>query len=296
MADQNHKRRPFARSRRGFTLTETVVVVGAIALLAALLVPALRGVFSTGKMATSMSRMRQVSLWMSSYSSDHKDIIVPSYFDYSGFTHPGKVRSANPPASGLGDPNQGTWADILWTGYADAVIAEGAGGEYSGYRYEVPATDFYEVQPNFENPFRSDAFVSRNLTAADGLPTPYGPGALDKGEPGFFAANNFFNMQNPLDPGSRDGFWKNAQLRNPSKSVYLVDSIAGYTIEPTLDAWDDPLAETFEVDFRYANSCLILRLDGSAESVLQWEELDTVDGHPNRLEIEGNRITELTLR
>ncbi len=59
-------------ARRGFTLTELMVVIGIIVVLLGLLLPALAGVFSSGRMTKSMSNMRQIGQWMRMYSSDNR--------------------------------------------------------------------------------------------------------------------------------------------------------------------------------------------------------------------------------
>ena len=68
--------------RRGFTLTELLIVVAVIALLVGLILPALGGVWSTGEMTRSMTSMRQIATWMQQYAVDNADHVVPSRFDH----------------------------------------------------------------------------------------------------------------------------------------------------------------------------------------------------------------------
>ncbi|MCH8314670.1 MAG: prepilin-type N-terminal cleavage/methylation domain-containing protein [Planctomycetes bacterium] len=79
--------------RRGFTITELLVVIGLIVLLIGILLPALAAVKSGGLMTKSMANMRQIATWMRLYSSDNREFILPSQFDYSDNSYPGKVRS-----------------------------------------------------------------------------------------------------------------------------------------------------------------------------------------------------------
>ncbi len=71
------------RVRGGMTLTELLVVMGGIAVLMALLFPALAGVRRSAFMANSMSNLRQVAVWMRVYSGDNREFIVPSQFNYA---------------------------------------------------------------------------------------------------------------------------------------------------------------------------------------------------------------------
>lgn len=60
------------RSRKcGFTVVETIVVMATIAILAALLVPALNRVSAGGREASGLSNLRQVGLAAISYATDH---------------------------------------------------------------------------------------------------------------------------------------------------------------------------------------------------------------------------------
>ncbi|MCZ6445597.1 MAG: prepilin-type N-terminal cleavage/methylation domain-containing protein, partial [Planctomycetota bacterium] len=206
-------------ARRGFTLTELMVVIGIIVVLLGLLLPALAGVFSSGLMTKSMSNMRQIGRWMRMYSSDNREFIVPSQFNYSYPDCPtcyrGKVRSAADPP--LGDQHKGTWSDILWTVFEGGVFPEAGvpvanGGLDYDYRFDSPDKKLYDlVGGDLENPFRSAALNKRNAPAGSGTgpapigdadPTPFGSGAQGIGRPGYFAANNFFDSRDPDQGGN----------------------------------------------------------------------------------------------
>lgn len=295
-------------ARRGFTLTELMVVIGIIVVLLGLLLPALAGVFSSGLMTKSMSNMRQIGRWMRMYSSDNREFIVPSQFNYSYPDCPtcyrGKVRSAADPP--LGDQHKGTWSDILWTVFEGGVFPEAGvpvanGGLDYDYRFDSPDKKLYDlVGGDLENPFRSAALNKRNAPAGGGTgpapigdadPTPFGSGAQEIGRPGYFAANNFFDSRDPDEGGN--GWFSTGQIKAPERSMYLVDSVAGETIEdepepfqagPTLGTPGS--VPTLEVDFRYSGVCLMLFLDGHVEPVGQWQdicELEGLDGRSIRI-------------
>ena len=62
-------------SRAGFTLIELLIVVAIISLLAALLLPALRGARETAKRAACMNNIRQVLLGINLYADDNNEIL-----------------------------------------------------------------------------------------------------------------------------------------------------------------------------------------------------------------------------
>lgn len=280
-------------SRHGFTITELLVVVGLIVLLIGILLPALAAVKSGGLMTKSMSNMRQIATWMRLYSSDNREFIVPSQFDYSYPDCPGcyrgKVRATL--AADTGDPidpqqgprNAGTWTDILWVvnevaSFPGAVKASG-----HDYTFDSPDIVLYDILgDDVPNPFRSAAENTANVVQTVGgpapgtLPTPFGDGARELGRPGFFAANNFFDA----NPNHDDfGWFTTAQIKIPEQSMYLVDSFYGEIIgdEPKpfnrqITALTGP---TIQVDFRYAGkTCLMLFLDGHVQPQGIWKNLD----------------------
>ncbi|MCH8165759.1 MAG: prepilin-type N-terminal cleavage/methylation domain-containing protein [Planctomycetes bacterium] len=292
-------------ARRGFTLTELMVVIGIIVVLLGLLLPALAGVFSSGQMTKSMSNMRQIGTWMRMYSSDNREFIVPSQFNYNGNAYKGKVRSAASPP--LGEPHKGTWTDILWTVFEGGVFPETPSTTGYDYRFDSPDQALYDrLGGDLENPFRSAALNKRNAPAPGGTgpappggtePTPFGSGAQEIGQPGYFAANNFFNVDQDVDPEAR--FYTTGQIKAPERSMYLVDSVAGETIEdepepfqagPTLGPSGS--TPTLEVDFRYSGVCLMLFLDGHVATRGRWENLDDLEltSNPGGQPTRGDRV------
>ncbi len=288
--------------RRGFTITELLVVMGLIVLLIGILLPALAAVKSGGLMTKSMANMRQIATWMRLYSSDNREFILPSQFDYSGNSYPGKVRSII--TAGRGVEHEGTWSDILWTVYEVARFPEaqvpppaGSGHEY---RFDSPDIELYDiVGGRLANPFRSAAQNTDEIEGGTGIPTPFGEGAHQRSRPGFFAANNFFDA-NPNHPDS--GWFTTAQIKVPEQSMYLVDSFYGEIIQDEPGPYDrvppglnSPL--TIEVGFRYAgDTCLMLFLDGHVGPQGIWKNLAALQGDPGDPQDRGRgiRIQNLT--
>ncbi len=253
--------------RRGFSLTELLVVITLIAVLLGLLFPALAGIRSTGLMTTSMSNLRQIGVWMRMYSADNREFIVPSRFDYGASTnnYKGKVRSVVT----TGNVNEGTWSDILWTVFEGGVFPDAVQTLGNDYRYDSPDKALYELLgDDIANPLRSAA---RNTRVPISVPS-------EIHLPGYFAANNFFNAD-PAFAGPR--WFVTGQIKSPERSMYLVDSFDGEVIEDDPAPFDNTAIPSIqEVDFRYPGDvCLMLFLDGHAQTVAKFDNLDELQGN-----------------
>ncbi len=283
--------------RRGLTLTEIMAVIGIIVVLLAILLPGLSTVRRSGEQAASQSNLRQIHVYMTGYSTDNREFIVPSSFDYREARFPGNVRENSPrsaspnmgPVDGgnfpVGeDQHVGSWADILWA-YSDQgaildVVVPGSLGDIYNYRFDSPDHFVYDQIPEYETVFRSKATNTRAV--GGNAATPFGTGTLasEKGQPGYFAANDFFRV----DAGSNN-WYSTAQIRFPTLSVYLIDSYAGETIAPSREGFGDAAQGIpNQVDFRYiGDTALLLTMDGAIRSESQFLDYEEFEERSYRL-------------
>lgn len=87
---------PFGRRCGAFTLIELLVVVGIIAILLAMLLPALQGARAQARTVVCSSNMRQLAIGWATYTADNRDTLPGSTNDYYDLTtgkqptnHPG---------------------------------------------------------------------------------------------------------------------------------------------------------------------------------------------------------------
>ncbi len=102
-------------NRKGFTLIELLVVIAIIAVLMAILLPALNRVKEQGKRVVCMSNLKQLTMAWILYADDNDDVLVNGAIGYSNATtnwgqHAGEV----------------AWVDALRTGWQNIEEQEDA--------------------------------------------------------------------------------------------------------------------------------------------------------------------------
>lgn len=218
------------RVARGITLVEIMVVVAVIAGLIGILLPALNIVRRNAELASSQSNLRTIGALMTSYSLDNRDHILPSQFDYSGPFAKTQVRAPSPANTtpNIGSLFKGTWTDILWTinGLGPLVPLGSTDFPTPTWDYRFDSPDYWAYSsPDMvdKNPLRSKAELKKPLKAtsgADEIARPFGNGAgiRETGQPGYFAANDFFDAR-PNTATNASNWYTNAMIRYPIQSI-----------------------------------------------------------------------------
>jgi len=110
--------RPASRSGVGFTLIELLVVIAIIAILAALLLPALAAAKDKAQRTTCISNQKQMALAMIMYAQDNSDFLAFPNWDGGGILGPGWLYGMGPT---LPDPTVAPWTNAPITAWQQGL-------------------------------------------------------------------------------------------------------------------------------------------------------------------------------
>lgn len=251
----------YERSHRfAFTLVELLVVIGIIAILIAILLPALSRVQHQAMVVNCASNQRQIGTSQHNYATDHKGKVTPSnYGDHSPYNYAGvgtpwiKGGYANPGGA------EGTWIGmgmLFSTGYIDGgrVIYD-PHAQHENYEYESATVGWRNGRPwTSGNRWMNNSYIQRasigaennSIQRVDTNPLN-GNGrqvniALDPGGTAFITCrNDFAGSTSPdkswVDWTHTDGY--NVLYVDASVEYVNIYGVNGQTADPNLPGSQD---------------------------------------------------------
>jgi prepilin-type N-terminal cleavage/methylation domain-containing protein/prepilin-type processing-associated H-X9-DG protein len=208
-----------ARKTRGFTLVELLVVIGIIALLISILLPALGKARETAYRVKCASNLKQIGLAFTMYLGDNKGVF---------------------PASGIKDTNV-SFSWISWENYTTAGLTPPAGHSATEFQPTIATTG---VGPYMRlNTTNYAALICpSDPTAADRLSrststTPLYPFSYqvngEMASPYYYGttSQNALGFANTTDPKGPYGRSKITEVRNASEKELLIEADERYMVD-----------------------------------------------------------------
>jgi prepilin-type N-terminal cleavage/methylation domain-containing protein/prepilin-type processing-associated H-X9-DG protein len=131
----SNKRRP--PQRDGFTLVELLVVIGIIALLISILLPALNRARAQAQSIACLSNLRQIGQLIFMYADSNKSSLPYGYYDWATQIPTGTSNLQN----GIGSPPIGK-ASVSWDTLLRCVVLHQGDGTFGGLSKIVTSSPF----------------------------------------------------------------------------------------------------------------------------------------------------------
>jgi prepilin-type N-terminal cleavage/methylation domain-containing protein/prepilin-type processing-associated H-X9-DG protein len=162
---------------KGFTLVELLVVIGIIAILIGILLPALSRAREEANTIKCMSNLRQIGLYIAQYENDNHNTFPPSNY-YTGLA----LRN------GVMSPAQPIYGYTHWSGLITNIPIGQAATDYEVANTSVSFGDS-RLKPfessNMWQVFQCPSLVNGGLPPADSYPGNYDPSLVQPDAAGF---------------------------------------------------------------------------------------------------------------
>ena len=219
---QLNRRKWEAQTGKGFTLIELLVVIAIIAILAAILLPALSKARITALRSQDMNNMKQLATGMNAFCGDHNDTFPPAYWAGNSGTVSWDTLLYPYVGGGSGTPQNTMDFGV----YANDLDAAGAYGIAFGLKIMAcPLDTFTKVSWITDSGFsiRSYAMVAASQNWGSGWDVPVQNGLTSINTPGFMGVGISWSSSDDKAADWNPPGYRDTVVRRPSTTLMLVE-------------------------------------------------------------------------
>jgi prepilin-type N-terminal cleavage/methylation domain-containing protein len=218
----SNRRKWKAQTAKGFTLIELLVVIAIIAILVAILLPALSKAKITALRSQDMNNMKQLAIGMSAFSGDHNNTYPPAYWAGNSGTVSWDTLLYTYVGGGSGTPQNTMDFGV----YANDLDAAGAYGIALGLKIMAcPLDTFTKVSWITGSGFsiRSYAMVAASQNWGSGWDVPIQNGLTSINSPGFMGVGiSWVSTDDKTADWDPPGYPESV-VRHPGSTLMLVE-------------------------------------------------------------------------
>jgi prepilin-type N-terminal cleavage/methylation domain-containing protein/prepilin-type processing-associated H-X9-DG protein len=228
----NRELKQKAKTAKGFTLIELLVVIAIIAILAAMLLPALAKAKATAMRAQCMNNMKQLATGMLTFPGDHDNTFTPaSWYGNNTATTVSWDTLLYPYLGGSSTASQSALDASVYSDPNDPAAAAALGIAAGLKIMACPLDRFTKCSWTAGYAIRSYSMVTASQAYGTGWDVPIETGLLSTGNSGFMGVGISWIDDKATGPNFEPLGYRDSVVSHPSGTLMLVELANSQNVE-----------------------------------------------------------------